>query len=193
LSLSPAAQAVVRRRRIIGGGIALVVLVVAILAIAGVFSGGGGGSGGSTAASTTPTGTGTSTTGVPTKLVSQGVLKPENGGKGTGVAVILQQGDQHQLVVQAARLTPTDKKTAYEVWLYNSASDASPLGAQFTDQQGNLQGRGTVPANFDKFQYVVLSREQVGTNPKSPATVLLRAKLTAVPASQQTPTGTTGG
>lgn len=167
------------------------VLVVAILAIAGVFSGGSGGS--STAASTTPTGTGTSTSGVPTKLVSQGVLKPENGGKGTGVAVVLQQGDQHQLVVQAARLTPTDKNTAYEVWLYNSASDASPLGAQFTDQQGNLQGRGTVPNDFDKFKYVVLSREKVGTNPKSPATVLLRAQLTAVPASQQTQTGTTGG
>jgi hypothetical protein len=185
---------VVKRRRIIGGAIALAVVIVAILAIAGVFSSGGGGGDGSTTAANTPTSTGTSTTGAPTRLVSQGVLKPENGGKGTGVAVVLKQGNQNQLVVQAARLTPTDNKTAYEVWLYNSASDASPLGAQFTDKSGNLQGRGAVPADYAKFKYVVLSREQVGTNPKTPATVLLRAQLKPIPASQQqtgTGTGTT--
>lgn len=188
--LSPAAEAVVRRRRIIGAAAGLAVIVVVILLITGVFGGGGGG-GSNTTASNTPTTTGTSTTGAATKLVSQGVLKPENGGKGTGVAVVLQQGAQHQLVVQAARLTPTDKKTAYEVWLYNSSSDATPLGAQFTDQQGNLQGRGNVPNDYAKFKYVVLSRERVGTNPTTPATILLRAQLKAIPASQQTGTGTT--
>jgi hypothetical protein len=185
--LSPAAQAVVRRRRVIGGLVGLAVIVVAALAIAGVFSGGGGDKKASASTSTSTTG------GVPTKLVSQGVLKPENGGKGTGIAVVLRQGKQNQLVVQAAKLEPTDNKTAYEVWLYNSASDSVPLGAQFTDQQGNLQGRGAVPANYTRFKYVVLSRESVGSNPKKPATVLLRAQLSPIPASQQTPTATTGG
>jgi hypothetical protein len=190
--LSPAAQAVVRRRRIIGGVLAAAVIVVVILLITNVIGGGGGKK---NAASTT----GTSTTGgAPTKFLRDGVLKPVNGAKGTGIAVVLQQGSQVQLVVQATKLQPTTRQTAYEVWLYNSTSDAAPLGAQFTDQQGNLQGRGAVPANWQNFKYVVLTREKVGTNPKTPSALVLRALLGAVPTSQQqngagTGTGTTGG
>ncbi len=189
-ALSPAAQAVVRRRRIIGGVLAAAVLAVVLLAVFGVFSGGGGGKniGG---ASTVANGT---TGGTPTKFLREGVLKAVGSEKGTGIAVVLQQGNQVQLVVQATNLQPTTRTTAYEVWLYNSGSDASPLGAQFTDQQGNLQGRGSVPSNWQNFKYVVLSREKVGTNPKSPSGIVLRATLTAVPAQGATgATGTTGG
>lgn len=187
-ALSPAARAVVRRRRIIGGALAAAVLVVVILLIAGVFSGGGGKKNtASTSTSTAPAG------GAPTKFLRDGVLKGVNGSQGTGIAVVLQQGQQVQLVVQATKLQPTDRQTAYEVWLYNSSSDAAPLGAQFTDQQGNLQGRGGVPANWQNFKYVVLSREKVGSNPKTPSGLVLRARL-AVPATGTTgATGATGG
>ena len=189
VALSPAAQSIVRRRRIIGGVVALAVVVVAILAILGVFSGGGS----NNAASNTPT---TTTGGAPTKFLKEGVLRGVGGAKGTGIAVILQQGDQTQLVVQATKLQPTDRQTAYEVWLYNSGSDSVPLGAQFTDQQGNLQGRGSVPGNWQNFKYVVLSREKVGTNPTSPSGLVLRARLANVPttgAGGATGTGTTPG
>jgi cysteine synthase len=40
-------------------------------------------------------------------IEAEGVLKPTSGNTGTGVAVVLRQGSQHQLVVQAARLKPT--------------------------------------------------------------------------------------
>jgi hypothetical protein len=186
--LSPAAQAVVRRRRIIGGVLAGVVVVVLILLIAGVFSSGGGKK---NSASTTAT-----TTGAPTKFLKDGVLRPVNGATGAGIAVVLQQGNQVQLVVQATKLQPTTRTTAYEVWLYNSGSDAAQLGAQFTDSAGNLQGRGNVPANWQSFKYVVLSREKVGSNPKTPSGLVLRARLNAIPASQQgraPGTGTTPG
>ncbi|HEX6457485.1 MAG TPA: sigma factor-like helix-turn-helix DNA-binding protein [Thermoleophilaceae bacterium] len=188
-ALSPAAQAIVRRRRIIGAAVGLAVIVVAILAIAGVFSGGGGNdSGASTTAANGTTG------GTPTKFLKEGVLRAASGEQGTGIAVILQQGNQVQLVVQATKLQPTDRQTAYEVWLYNSSSDAAPLGAQFTDQQGNLQGRGSLPGNWQNFKYVVLSREKVGTNPKSPSGIVLRATMTAVPTKGTTGgSGTTGG
>ncbi len=73
--------------------------------------------------------------------------------------------------------------TAYEVWLYNSPSDAKPLGAQFTDAQGNLQGRGALPKNWRHFKSVILSRERVGSNPKTPANVVVRATLNNVPAA----------
>jgi hypothetical protein len=188
-SLSPAAQSIVRRRRVIGGALILAALIVGILAIAGVFSGGGG----SKTAANTPT---TTTGGARTKFLKEGVLRPVNGNTGTGIAVMLQQGNQVQLVVQATRLKPTDRQTAYEVWLYNSPSDVAQLGAQFTDQAGNLQGRGAVPSNWQNFSSVVLSREKVGTNPKTPSALVLRARLSPVPSSQQgsgTGTGTTGG
>jgi hypothetical protein len=188
-ALSPAAQAIVRRRRIIGAGIAAAVIVVALLAIFGVFSGGGGNK--SNASTTAANGT---TGGTPTKFLREGVLRAASGETGTGIAVVLQQGNQVQLVVQATKLQPTDRQTAYEVWLYNSASDASALGAQFTDQQGNLQGRGGIPNNWQNFKYVVLSREKVGTNPKSPSGIVLRATMAAVPTKGATgTTGTTGG
>jgi hypothetical protein len=82
--------------------------------------------------------------------------------------------------------------TAYEVWLYNSPSDAKPLGAQFTDAQGNLQGRGALPSNWKHFKSVILSRERVGSNPKTPAHIVLRSTLNDVPASsRQTKNGVT--
>jgi hypothetical protein len=185
--LSPAAQAIVRRRRIIGGAVLAAAVVVGILAILGVFSSGGS----NKTASNTPT---TTTGGAPTKFLKEGVLRAVGGNAGTGIAVILQQGNQVQLVVQATKLKPTDRQHAYEVWLYNSTSDAAQLGAQFTDQQGNLQGRGAVPANWQSFKYVVLSREKVGTNPKTPSGLVLRAQLRGVKQSAGgTGTGTTGG
>jgi sigma-70-like protein len=185
-TLSPAAQTIVKRRRIIGGLVALAAITVAILAIAGVFSGGG-----SKKSSSASGGGATTTGGVPTKLVSEGVLKPVGSAKGAGIAFIIEQGNQHQLVVQATRLQPTDQRSAYEVWLYNSPSDSAALGAQFTDQQGNLQGRGAVPSNWQNFKYVVLSREKVGTNPKQPSGLVLRGRLTAIPAGASLP-GATG-
>jgi pyruvate/2-oxoglutarate dehydrogenase complex dihydrolipoamide acyltransferase (E2) component len=133
VSLSPAAQAVVRRRRIIGGVAGLVLIAVIVLLVTGTFGGGGS----DKKSSSTPT---------------------------TGA---------------------TSTATAYEVWLYNSPSDAKPLGAQFTDAQGNLQGRGALPSNWQQFKSVILSRERVGSNPKRPAHIVLRATLNNVPASSQ--------
>jgi hypothetical protein len=72
--------------------------------------------------------------------------------------------------------------TAYEVWLYNSPSDARALGAQLTDSSGNLQGRGNLPKNWQRFRSVLLSRENLGGNPKSPSNKVLQATLADVPA-----------
>jgi len=95
--------------------------------------------------------------------------------------------------VQAEALTPPGQKNAYEVWLYNSPTDAAPLGAQFTDKNGGLQGRGPLPGNFKNFKSVVVSREKVGTNPAKPSNIVLKGDLVAVPASaQQGATGATG-
>jgi hypothetical protein len=83
----------------------------------------------------------------------------------------------------AASTTPASRGTAYEVWLYNSQNSAVPLGAQFTDAQGNLQGRGALPKNWKSYKAVILSRERVGSNPKTPANVVVQATLNDVPAN----------
>ncbi|MGZ4203503.1 MAG: hypothetical protein ACXVRH_15760, partial [Thermoleophilaceae bacterium] len=95
---------------------------------------------------------------------------------------------------EASSSTATSAQdNAYEVWLYNSNSDTVSLGAQFTDAQGNLQGRGAVPSNWKHFKTVVLSSERVGTNPKAPSNIVLQGALAAVPASQQkSGSGSTG-
>jgi hypothetical protein len=72
--------------------------------------------------------------------------------------------------------------TAYEVWLYNSPSDARALGAQLTDSAGNLQGRGNLPKDWQHFKSILLSRENLGGNPKSPSNKVLQATLADVPA-----------
>src|SRR4051794_41020778 len=165
-ALSPEAQAALRRRRIlgvVGGVLALAAVTVAILAIAGVFSSDDNGkdASASTTTTTTPAG-GTSTTAQqPLQVLGQITLNPINGAKARGVAYIVQQGKQRFLVVQAQvpPLPNTQKVAAYEVWLYNSNSDARSLGAQYTNTQGVLQGRAPLPSDFAKFKNIDISRE----------------------------------
>ncbi|HEX8856070.1 MAG TPA: anti-sigma factor [Thermoleophilaceae bacterium] len=163
----------VKRRRLIAAVIGGLVVLGLILWLTGVFDSGGGKKNTNAAAPKT-------------KLVKVGTLKATGGSKAAGVAAVFTRGNQRSLVVQAAQLQPTGQKNAYEVWLYNSKSDAFAVCAQLTDQNGNLQGTGPLPANYTKFGSIVLSREKIGTNPKSPSNIVLRGKLTNVPANAQT-------
>jgi hypothetical protein len=185
--LSPAAQAFVRRRRIIIGGLgAAVVIAVVVLLITGAFSGGG-------KHNNTSANTGTTTGSKATKILYEGVLKKVGSEKGDGVAVVIQSSGKPQLVVQAEALKPTGQKNAYEVWLYNSPTNAVALGAQFTDTNGGLQGRGPLHDGYQNYGSVVVSREKVGTNPSKPSNLVLRGSLLKVPASAQNgSTGATG-
>ncbi len=108
------------------------------------------------------------------RLVGQTVLRPTGGNKqGGGVAVVAERGKQRQLIVQA-QLPPSPRRTAYEVWLYNSDGDAQSIGAQVTDRQGRYQGAGPLPADFDKFKYIDISREPIDRNAKHSGQSILR-------------------
>jgi len=63
--------------------------------------------------------------------------------------------------VQAARLAPSGQSEGYYVWLYNSPTDAKSLGGQVTDQNGNYQAIGPLPADFKNYKYIDISRQQV--------------------------------
>jgi Sigma-70, region 4 len=74
--------------------------------------------------------------------------------KRQGAAVIAQQNGKTQILVQAQGLTPSTQTTAYQVWLYDSASKRKSLGATATDTSGNLQVVGTLPANYQSWRYI---------------------------------------
>jgi hypothetical protein len=197
--LSPEAQSAMRRRRIIGVAAGLAVLaaiIVGILAIAGVFSSdnkssSAGGTG------TTTTGTGTTTTaGQPQiQVLGQIALLPINKSKAQGIAYLVSQGSQKFVVVQAQvpPLPNNQKVAAYEVWLYNTNGDARSLGAQYTNQQGILQGRAPLPADYTKFKSIDISRELFADKNAGHGndSVLRGAFATLRPVPQQQPgTGT---
>jgi hypothetical protein len=197
--LSPAAQEALQRRRriglIAGGAVVLAAIVVGILALAGVFSGGGGGnSSASASTNTTPT----TSTAPQAQVVGQITLKPLGGANASGAAFILNQGGKPVLAVQA-KLPPlpsTQRKAAYNVWLYNSPKDAFSIGAQFTDAKGNYQGVKELPSNYQKYKFVDISIQPFNNRTAHSGNSILRgafADLQPVQQQQQQPQGSGTG
>jgi hypothetical protein len=83
-------------------------------------------------------------------------------GNPAGAAVILGQGTQRAVQVQATGLPPSTQKFAYQFWLYDSQGKARSLGAQVTDQSGTLQAIGNLPKGFASYRYFDLSKEPIG-------------------------------
>jgi hypothetical protein len=139
--LGPSAAAAVRRRRILAAvAAAAVVLVVVLLWPIGLLTGDdddGGGSG-SQAASDSPIST-----------------------KRQGSALIAESQGKTQILVQAQGLEPSTQTDAYQVWLYDSESKRKSLGAATTDQQGNLQVVGDLPAGYKSWNYIDVTTVKV--------------------------------
>jgi Anti-sigma-K factor rskA len=131
--LGPSALAAVRRRRILAAAAAaLVVLVAVLLWPVGLLTGDDDGDkSGKQTASNSPIST-----------------------KRQGAAIIAKSKGKTQLLVQAQGLKPSTQTTAYQVWLYNSASKRKSLGATATDKQGNLQVIGDLPAGYTSWKYI---------------------------------------
>src|SRR4051795_1058274 len=195
--LSPEAESALKRRRVLGAvaGLALLAgIVVAVLAIAGVFSSdkkSSSSSSASTTASSTTTPSGSSTTAGQSPVQVEGgiALTPlGKNNKAQGVAYIVQQGNQRYVVIQAKvpALPNSQKAAAYEVWLYNSNTDARSLGAQYTNAQGVLQGRAPLPADVGKFKSIDISRELFADkNAGHSNTSLLRGEFSSIKPVQQ--------
>jgi hypothetical protein len=170
-----------------------VAIVLGVLALTGTFSsddnsGSSTTAGGSPATPATPT-TGTTAQQQP-KVLGQIPLRPVNGAKAQGTAYVLEQGGQRVLAV-TAKLPPlpqTQRKAAYNVWLFNSQKDASSIGAQFTTPQGDYQGVGKLPAGYQRFKFVDVSRQPFNNQTGHSGDSVLRgafSELKAVPPSQQ--------
>ncbi len=93
---------------------------------------------------------------------SDQAVAPAATGTPAGAAVVLGQGKQRAVQVQATGLVPSTKQFAYQFWLYDSKGNARSLGAQVTDKNGTLQAVGSLPAGFEKYRYFDLSQEPIG-------------------------------
>ncbi len=170
-ALSPEAEAVVRRRRALGAAAGLVGLVAVVLFAVLVWPFGGDDEAPPPAADTAA-----SSPAAETQVLAQIELEPIGNERGGGIAYIAEQGGQRQLIVQA-RLEPSTENEAYEVWLYNSDDDAQSIGAQFTDEQGLFVGAGILPEDFESYEFIDVSREQMDQNPEHSGESVLRGQV----------------
>ncbi len=185
--LSPAAREVVRRRRLLGLGAAVLVLAIAVL-VWPIGLLGGDDDAPSDATTEADTSTETPAADEQARLVGQLPLAPVGDLEGSedaqGIAAIT---DRSQVIVQA-RLPNNRRNEAYQVWLYNSDEDAVSLGAQVADQEGNFQGVGALPENFDDYRFIDVSREPVRGPGEHSGNSVLRgdiADIAAVPDQAQ--------
>ena len=178
--LSTDAETIVRRRRIAGGAAAATLLLFILLVwpvglLTGDDDDGGDGGGGDTSETAD---------GQP-EVVGQLRLRPQSEERGVGIALITEQDGERSLLVQARGLKPTprDNTQAYEVWLFNSQDDATSMGAQLTDRQGNYQGAGRLPENYEDFEFLDISRETVDQNAAHSGDSVLRGRLADIQAA----------
>jgi hypothetical protein len=153
------------RRWLYGGAGALLLLLLIVLVWPiGVLTSGDDNksTADATPASTTPTTTG----------------QQANSGP-AGIAIVVERNGKKQLLVQATRLTPSGQSQGYYVWLYNSPSDAKSLGGQVTDQSGNYQAIGPLPADYKNYKFIDVSRQQIAGNAavKHSGDSVLRGKM----------------
>jgi hypothetical protein len=163
------------------GAIVVVIVVVVVL----VSSGGGKGSTPTTTAAgttTTTTGTGTSSTSTTSatkpKLDSTIQLSsPEQSTSASGVAYVLSSGSRRAFYVSAQGLPPSSG-FFYAVWLYNSPSNAEPLGrASSVSSNGRMQGGNPLPSNAGDYAKFIITRE-TSSHPSQPGPTVLSGSFT---------------
>ena len=86
-------------------------------------------------------------------------------GQPAGIAIVVDQNGKKQLLVQAASLAPSGQNEGYYVWLYNSQGESQSLGGQVTDEQGNYQAIGDLPADFADYRFIDVTRQRIGNDP----------------------------
>ncbi len=166
--LAAAGDPVMRRRLLAGAGALLLILLVVLVWPVGLLTGddddGGGtsagsGNGGEQAATETPAGE----TPVNTQV--------------RGQAIIAAQKGKPLIVLTAVGLEPTTDNTAYQVWLYNSESDRTNLGAQVTDAQGNFGVSQALPEDYKRFKFIDMTTATVEGQQARPGRSVMRGQL----------------
>lgn len=164
---------------------AIVVVIVVVVVI--VSSGGGKGSTPTTTAAgatTTTTGKGTGTSSTSTTSATKPKLdstirlsSPEPSTNAVGVAYVLSDGSRRAFYITAQDLPPSSG-FFYAVWLYNSPSNAEPLGrASSVSSNGEMKGGNPLPSNAGDYAKLIVTRE-TNTHPSQPGPTVLSGAFT---------------
>lgn len=170
-ALAAPSDPVMRRRLLAGAGGLLLVLLIVFVWPVGVLTG--------------DDDEGTSAGSQPSENASSQQTSGQGQGQPAGIAIVVQRSGKKQLLVQAANLAPSGQSEGYYVWLYNSPDDARSLGGQVTDQQGNYQALGAFPADYEKYKFIDITRQEVGDDPdvKHSGESVLRGPMPTLKAS----------
>jgi hypothetical protein len=85
---------------------------------------------------------------------------PVKTSRALGVALLVKQGSQLALTLNAQGLAPTSSGLAYAVWLYNSHTSAERIGfAPPVKTDGKLAAVAPSPADLNKFRALIITRE----------------------------------
>jgi Sigma-70, region 4 len=120
----------------------------------------------------------TSTTSTTPQIVGQINLTSPSGGRGTiGFGLLVAQGNQLALELQAQGLPPTSRSFAYGVWLYNSHTSAEAVGsAPPVGKNGRLSAIAALPANTANYRALIVTRE-TNSRPTRPGPIVLSGPL----------------
>jgi len=161
----------------IGGAIVLgLILVGAIVAIVVTSTSGGGASAGAKGQSSAAVGSTGATGSTGTSQVhlnKQVKLTSPNGGSAVGAAAVLSESGKYVLALAAEHL-PASQGFFYAAWLYNSPTDAYPLGkAPSVSANGQLAPVAqALPESAGHFHQLILTRE-TSEHPTSPGETVL--------------------
>ncbi|HXC45938.1 MAG TPA: anti-sigma factor, partial [Solirubrobacteraceae bacterium] len=101
--------------------------------------------------------------------------EPSN--KAVGVAYVLSEGSRRAFYITAQGLAPSNG-FFYAVWLYNSPSNAKPLGrASSVGSNGQMQGGNPLPSDAGDYAKFIVTRE-TSTHPKEPGPTVLSGSFT---------------
>jgi hypothetical protein len=156
-----------------GGALLLGAIVVVIVVVVVLVSSGGGKSSSHNTTTGTTTGTTSTSASSKTKFDNTIVLTAaEPGIKASGKAYVLSRGGQTAFYISAQGLPPSSG-FFYAVWLYNSPTDAKPLGrAPTVSSTGAMEGGDPLPSDADHFHQLIVTRE-TSTNPSQPGPMVL--------------------
>ena len=154
---------------LLGAAAVAAVVVVLLLVLSG-------GSSKHHRASTGATGA-TGATGTPQIIGQVNMTSPGGGKKTIGIALIIAQGNQAALELQAQGLTPTTRSFGYGVWLYNSHSSAEAIGsAPAVKANGRLSALAALPNDTANFRALIITRE-TSSRPTQPGPIVLSGPL----------------
>jgi hypothetical protein len=102
------------------------------------------------------------------------------GSKAEGIADVLKEGGQRELAIVAQGLPPNTAKNSYEVWLYNSPTDAKSIGfGPVVGSNGKLAAAGPLPTNASHFKQLIVTVETT-TSPKTPGPIVMQGQVTGL-------------